>query len=121
VPPRRYPHCGDDLFNARGLINSNGRGPFCACCFSRLRLRAIAAGKVKIADDLPSRKALGRPSTAASSAQATYVVEVNDRKRAELTIAREADDKTVEAVALSLDAVVRALDNRVPRRSSSWL
>ena len=45
-----------------------------------------------------------------------YVVQVNGRKRAELTIAREADAKAVEAAALSLDAVRRALDNRPPKK-----
>ncbi|MGO9755237.1 MAG: leucine--tRNA ligase [Roseiarcus sp.] len=46
----------------------------------------------------------------------TYVVQVNGRKRAELTIDREADARTVEAAALSLDAVRRALDNRPPKK-----
>jgi leucyl-tRNA synthetase len=50
------------------------------------------------------------------STHATYVVQVNGRKRAELTIAREADAKAVEAAALSLDAVRRALDNRPPKK-----
>jgi len=46
----------------------------------------------------------------------TMPVQVNGRKRAELTIDRRADDKTVEAAALSLDAVRRALDNRGPKK-----
>jgi leucyl-tRNA synthetase len=46
----------------------------------------------------------------------TMPVQVNGRKRAELTIDRQADDKTVEAAALSLDAVRRALDNRGPKK-----
>jgi leucyl-tRNA synthetase len=50
------------------------------------------------------------------STQVTYVVQVNGRKRAELTIERDADAKTVEAAALSLDAVRRALDNRAPKK-----
>ena len=50
------------------------------------------------------------------STHASYVVQVNGRKRAELTIAREADAKAVEAAALSLDAVRRALDNRPPKK-----
>ena len=47
---------------------------------------------------------------------ATYVVQINGRKRAELTIARDADAKTVEAAALALDGVRRALDNRPPKK-----
>jgi leucyl-tRNA synthetase len=50
------------------------------------------------------------------STHATYVVQVNGRKRAELTIERDADAKTAEAAALSLDAVRRALDNRAPKK-----
>ena len=46
------------------------------------------------------------------STHATYVVQVNGRKRAELTIERDADAKSVEAAALALDAVRRALDNK---------
>ncbi|HLJ72890.1 MAG TPA: class I tRNA ligase family protein, partial [Roseiarcus sp.] len=41
----------------------------------------------------------------------TLPVQVNGRKRADLTIAREADAKAVEAAALALDAVRRAMDN----------
>jgi leucyl-tRNA synthetase len=50
------------------------------------------------------------------SAHVTYVVQINGRKRAELTIERDADVKTVEAAALALDAVQRALDNRPPKK-----
>jgi leucyl-tRNA synthetase len=39
-------------------------------------------------------------------------VQVNGRKRADLTIEREADSKAVEAAALALDAVRRAVDNK---------
>ena len=48
--------------------------------------------------------------------QMTIPVQVNGRKRADLTIEREADAKTVEAAALALDAVRRALDNRPPKK-----
>jgi leucyl-tRNA synthetase len=50
------------------------------------------------------------------STHVTYVVQVNGRKRTELTVERDADAKTVEAAALSLDAVQRALDNRAPKK-----
>jgi len=46
----------------------------------------------------------------------TMPVQVNGRKRAELTIERDADAKAVEVAALALDAVVRALDNRPPKK-----
>ena len=50
------------------------------------------------------------------SADATYVVQVNGKKRGELTIDRDADPKQVEAAALALDGVVRAMDNKRSRR-----
>ena len=46
----------------------------------------------------------------------TYVVQVNGKKRGELTIEREADKERVEREALALDAVVRAMDNKPRRR-----
>ncbi len=50
------------------------------------------------------------------STQATYVAQVNGRKRGELTIERDADAKQIERAALALDGVVRAMDNRPPRK-----
>ncbi|HEY3622722.1 MAG TPA: leucine--tRNA ligase [Roseiarcus sp.] len=51
-----------------------------------------------------------------ASADVTYVVQVNGKKRGELTIEREADPERVEQGALALDAIVRAMDNKRPRR-----
>ena len=51
-----------------------------------------------------------------AQSQITIPVQVNGRKRADVTVDREADAKTVEAAALSLDAVRRALDNRPPKK-----
>jgi leucyl-tRNA synthetase len=50
------------------------------------------------------------------SAEATYVAQVNGKKRGELTIGREADAKEVERAALALDAVRRAMDNKPVRK-----
>ena len=50
------------------------------------------------------------------SADVTYVVQVNGKKRGELTIARDADEKRVEREALALDGVVRAMDDRPARK-----
>jgi leucyl-tRNA synthetase len=50
------------------------------------------------------------------AATMTLPVQVNGRKRADLTIARDADGKTVEAAALALDAVRRAMDNRPAKK-----
>jgi leucyl-tRNA synthetase len=51
-----------------------------------------------------------------ASSDVTYVVQVNGKKRGELTIEREADEQRVEREALALDAVVRAMDNKPRRR-----
>ena len=50
------------------------------------------------------------------SADVTYVVQVNGKKRGELTIERDAASERVERAALALDAVARAMDNKPARR-----
>jgi leucyl-tRNA synthetase len=50
------------------------------------------------------------------STHVTYVAQVNGKKRGELKIERGADAKEIERAALGLDGVVRALDNRRPRK-----
>jgi leucyl-tRNA synthetase len=50
------------------------------------------------------------------STHVTYVAQVNGKKRGELTIERGADAKEIERAALGLDGVVRAMDNRRPRK-----
>jgi leucyl-tRNA synthetase len=46
----------------------------------------------------------------------TYVVQVNGKKRGELTIERDADKKRIEAGAMALDGVVRAMNNKPARK-----
>ena len=43
-------------------------------------------------------------------------VQVNGKKRGDLTIARDADQAAVEQAALALDVVQKALDGRPPRK-----
>jgi leucyl-tRNA synthetase len=43
-------------------------------------------------------------------------VQVNGKKRADVTVPRDADQKTVEAAALALEAVQRALEGRPPKK-----
>jgi leucyl-tRNA synthetase len=50
------------------------------------------------------------------SDEVTMPVQVNGRKRGDVTVPRDADAKTVEAAALALDAVIRALDNKSPKK-----
>ena len=43
-------------------------------------------------------------------------MQVNGRKRADVTVERDADNASIEAAVLKLDAVRQALDNRVPKK-----
>jgi leucyl-tRNA synthetase len=46
----------------------------------------------------------------------TLPVQVNGKRRAEVTVARDATNAAVEAAALALDAVQRALDGKRPKK-----
>jgi leucyl-tRNA synthetase len=46
----------------------------------------------------------------------TLPVQVNGKKRADLTIARDAGNEDIEASALALDAIKRALDGKPPKK-----
>jgi leucyl-tRNA synthetase len=48
--------------------------------------------------------------------QLVYPIQINGKKRAELTIARDADQAAVEKAALALDAVQKALNGGTPRK-----
>jgi len=52
----------------------------------------------------------------ATAEEITLPVQVNGRKRADLTIARDADQASVEAAALALEAVRRAMDNKPAKK-----
>jgi leucyl-tRNA synthetase len=46
----------------------------------------------------------------------TIAVQVNGKRRGEVTVAADADNKSIEAAALALDGVVRALDGAAPKK-----
>jgi leucyl-tRNA synthetase len=46
----------------------------------------------------------------------TYPVQINGKKRGDLTIARDADQAAVEKAVLELDVVQKALDGKPPRK-----
>ena len=46
----------------------------------------------------------------------TLPVQVNGKKRAEVTVARDAGNAEIEAAVLALDAVKTALDGKAPKR-----
>ncbi len=48
--------------------------------------------------------------------QHTYPVQINGKKRGDLTIARDADQAAVEQAVLDLDVVKKALDGKAPRK-----
>ena len=50
------------------------------------------------------------------STHVTYVAQVNGKKRGEFEIERDADARQIERAALALDGVMRAVDNRPPRK-----
>jgi leucyl-tRNA synthetase len=43
-------------------------------------------------------------------------VQVNGKRRGEVTVAADAGNKTVEAAALALDGVIRALNGAAPKK-----
>jgi len=45
-----------------------------------------------------------------------YPVQINGKKRAELTIARDADQNAVQQAVLALDAVTSALNGQAPKK-----
>ena len=46
----------------------------------------------------------------------TLPVQVNGKKRAEVTVARDAGNAEIEAAVLALDAVKKALDGKTPKK-----
>jgi leucyl-tRNA synthetase len=46
----------------------------------------------------------------------TLPVQINGRKRADITVPREAGKADIEAAVLALDAVQRALDGKAPKK-----
>ena len=46
----------------------------------------------------------------------TLPVQINGKKRAEVTVARDATNAEIEAAVLALDAVQRALDGKRPKK-----
>jgi leucyl-tRNA synthetase len=46
----------------------------------------------------------------------TIAVQVNGKRRGEVTLGRDADNKAVEAASLALDGVIRALEGKAPKK-----
>jgi leucyl-tRNA synthetase len=58
-------------------------------------------------------------SLAAGRRRVTYPIQINGKRRGELSISKEASKEEVEAATLALDFVQKALDGNAPK-SSSW-
>jgi leucyl-tRNA synthetase len=46
----------------------------------------------------------------------TLPVQINGKKRADVTVARDAGKDEIEAAVLALDAVIKALDGKSPKK-----
>jgi leucyl-tRNA synthetase len=46
----------------------------------------------------------------------TLPVQINGKKRADVTVPRDAGNSDIEAAVLTLDAVVKALDGKAPKK-----
>jgi leucyl-tRNA synthetase len=51
-----------------------------------------------------------------ASDSVTIAIQVNGKRRGEITMAKDADNKTVESAALSQEGVMRALDGKAPKK-----
>ena len=64
--------------------------------------------------------AAARAGLAGRKHRSLLPVQINGKKRADVTVARDAAKTDIEAAVLALDAVKRALDGKAARRRSSW-
>ena len=46
----------------------------------------------------------------------TIAIQVNGKRRGEISMAKDADSKTVEAAALADEGVIRALEGKAPKK-----
>ena len=87
---------------ALALRPAPGRGALAAARRHRLaRPRAVAGG---------------RPRAGWSPRPITLAVQVNGKRRDEITVAADADEETIRQAALGCEAVQRHLGGRVPRK-----
>ena len=81
----------------------------------RARLPSLPLTLFCTADEAADAAALGDPALTVDN-EFTYPVQINGKKRGDLTIARDADQAAVEKAALELDVVQKALDGKPPRK-----
>ena len=72
-----------------------------------------ALGHTKLVAETPWPKY--DPQLTASDS-VTIAIQVNGKRRGEISMAKDADSKTVEAAALAEEGVIRALDGKAPKK-----
>ena len=72
-----------------------------------------ALGYTKLVAETPWPKY--DPALTASDS-VTIAIQVNGKRRGEITMAKDADNKDVEAAALKVEAVARALEGKAPKK-----
>jgi leucyl-tRNA synthetase len=73
--------------------------------------RALGYGKLVAETEWPRHD----PALLVSD-RVTIAVQVNGKRRSEVTVAKAADNATVQAAALAQEAVIRALEGKTPRK-----
>ncbi|UMY18988.1 leucine--tRNA ligase [Methylobacterium organophilum] len=125
----RFNRCVAHIYTLANALDEGlrgGAGQAAAAEAAGILVQLIAPMMPHLAEE--SWQALGRAGLVAEAPwpeadrallvedEITLPVQVNGKKRADVTIPREADTKAVEAATLALEAVQRALEGRAPKK-----
>jgi leucyl-tRNA synthetase len=112
------------------LANAIGAGEKCDGAARREAIEALVLLCAPMMPHLAEEcwRALGHTSLVAETAwpgydpalvasdNVTLAVQVNGKRRGEITLAKDSDPKTAEGAALALEAVARALEGKAPKK-----
>ena len=125
----RFNRCVAHVYTLANALEEGLRGPVspsAAAEAAGILVQLVAPMMPHLAEECWA--ALGRPGLVAQAPwpeadpmllvedEITLPVQVNGRKRADVTVPRDADAGAVEAATLALDVVQRVLEGRVPRK-----
>ena len=125
----RFNRCVAHVYTLANALEESLRGPVSPAAAGEaagMLVQLIAPMMPHLAETCWA--ALGRPGLVAQAGwpeaeagllvedEITLPVQVNGKKRADVTVPRNAEAKAVEAATLALDAVQRALEGRAPRK-----
>ena len=125
----RFNRCVAHVYTLANALEEGLRGPLSPAAAGEaagILVHLIAPMMPHLAEECWA--ALGRPGLASEAPwpevdptllvedAVTLPVQINGRKRAEVTVPRDADAGAVEAATLALDAVRKALEGRAPRK-----